>query len=66
MKNELKDKLASILVFLGFAIVMFLFIYIIFIDGPNSNINCANPIGDYQKDVCERAYERTLKEKWER
>jgi hypothetical protein len=49
-----------------FFLVVFFFIYIIFIDGPNSNINCANPIGDYQKDVCERAYERTFEEKWGR
>ena len=62
--DKLWDLLTPIVALLVFAIAMFLFIYIIFSDGPNSNINCANPIGDYQKDVCDRAYERTFKEKW--
>ena len=49
-----------------FFLVVFFFIWVIFTNyGPNS-INCANPRGDYQKDVCERAYKRTFREKWGR
>ena len=60
------DKILSPFSLLGiFLILIFIFV-IQLITVPKSNINCADPIGDYQKDVCERAYERTFEEKWGR